>query len=208
MESMHLRTWTSDPPQDRPDGVLLESIRHGDSEALETLVARYWTPLVTYAARIVGHWDGAEDMAQEAFIRIWDRREAWRSHGSVQALLYQIVRNASLDERKRVELRVMAARAGIAPSSARPVTPIEHVQASQLESDMEQAVAALAPRRREVFLLARAHGLTNTEIAQVMGIAKQTVANQLCAALAELRDRLRHHLDTAESGAERRYYED
>jgi RNA polymerase sigma-70 factor (ECF subfamily) len=60
----------------------------------------------------------------------------------------------------------------------------------QLRAALERAIAELAPRRREVFLLRVVHDLSYKEIADVMGTSTQTVANQLSTALRELRSRL------------------
>lgn len=176
------------------DRALLLRIRAGDSSALDGLVDRYWTPLVSYAARLLGSWDAAEDVAQGTFVRIWERRHDWESDGSVSALLYRITRNQGLDEIKRRERA--AARSRARDQAARRVaTPSEQLEVAELEAAFEATLAALAERRREVFILARAHGLSYREIAEVMGIAPQTVANHLSAALAELRQALEPFLE-------------
>lgn len=178
------------------DRELIERIRAGHTLALDALLDGYWTLLVTYSARILGSWDAAEDVAQDAFVRIWERREEWKLEGSVRALLYRITRNLALDERKRRDRRTtwINNRRGEAPHIA---TPSEHLQGTELEAAFERAVAALPERRREVFLLARLHGLSHLEIGETMGIASQTVANQLSAALADLRNALEPFLDGA-----------
>lgn len=128
------------------DNELLLRIRSGDRPALATLLDRYWTPLVTYAARIVGGRDCADDVAQEAFVRIWERREHWKLEGSVSALLYRITRSVALDERKR---RVRyAARLERRPRSTRCVpTPADELRLTELEAAFEKAVAALPESR-------------------------------------------------------------
>src|SRR5213592_3054396 len=78
---------------------LLEKIRAGDVAAFAEWLERSWRPLVLYCARILGNRDGAEDVAQEAFIRIWERRCHWRPQSSLRAILYTIARNLSLNQR-------------------------------------------------------------------------------------------------------------
>lgn len=179
----------SSPGTASGDSDLLLRMRAGDSSALDSLIDRYWTPLVAYAARLLGGWDVAEDAAQEAFVRLWERRLTWGMDGSVSALLYRITRNIALDECKRSDRR--KARMSTGPLNERRVpTPIEHLQRTELEAAFDSALAALPERRREAFILARSHDLSYREIADVMGIAPQTVANQVSSAMAELRDRL------------------
>lgn len=182
------------------DDHLFERLVDGDAQAFDLLLQRYWAPLVTYAGRVVGGWDDAADVVQEAFIRLWERRDQWHPDGSVQALLYRIVRRVALDEKKRVEVRRRPDVREAVPRPTRTPTPAEQVMARELEAAVDRAVAELSPRRREVFILARFQGLSNPEIAEVMGIATQTVANQLCSAVAELRSKLRIHLDPQAPG--------
>ena len=177
-----------------PESEFIERMQAGDASALDSLLEQYWIPLVTYAVRLLGSWDVAEDVAQETFVRIWERREEWKLEGSVRALLYRITRNLALDERKRRDRRAAWINHRRREAS-RVAIPSEHLQGTELEAAFERAVAALPERRREVFRLARLHGLSYKQIGEVMGIASQTVANQLSAALADLRDALEPFLD-------------
>lgn len=174
------------------DRELMERIHAGDELAIDSLLDRYWTPLVAYAARVLWSWDAAEDVAQETFVRIWKRREEWELEGSVRTLLFRITRNLALDEKKRRDRR--AAWVNNENHDAHHVaTPLELLERTELEGAYDRAVSALPERRREIFLHARLDGLSNREIADVMGIAPQTVANQLCAAIAALRVALEDH---------------
>lgn len=177
-------------PTSETDREVEAGLRQGDPAALDALLDRYWTPLVTYAAAMLQSWDSAEDTVQETFVRLWERREEWSTTGSLQALLFQITRNLTLDEirRQRRHLTLLEGQSTVAPQPS--ATPFDELQATQLETAYLAALAALPERRREVFLLSRQHGLSYQQIAMVMGISPQTVANQLSAALTELRNTL------------------
>lgn len=69
------------------------------------------------------------------------------------------------------------------------------VEEDELAAALTAAVERLPGRRREIFVLSRYHALTNAQIADVLGIAPQTVANQLVNALRELRGIMSPHLD-------------
>jgi len=179
--------------RDAIDLGLLEAIRRVDSPALDRLIERYWEALVTYTARLLGDWDAAQDASQETFVRLWERREQWSGEGSVRALLYQIARNLALDERKRDDTHARLQRLADQPRSM--PSPADEFTDTEVLAAFREAVDELPERRREVFLLARFDELTHRQIATVMGISAQTVANQLSAALAELRQRLGYLLD-------------
>jgi RNA polymerase sigma-70 factor (ECF subfamily) len=78
---------------------------------------------------------------------------------------------------------------------ATSVSPVRDVEEDELAAALAAAVERLPARRREVFVLSRYHALTNAQIAEVLSIAPQTVANQLVSALRELRVMLEPYLD-------------
>jgi len=173
---------------DAPDLELLERTRAGDPAAFEAILGRYWGPVARYATALLIDGDEAEDAAQECFIRLWERRESWVSEGSLRGLLFQIVRNLAFDARRQDRARARAALA--ARETPPPRTPEQHTESGELRTLIETAIRALPERRREVFVLVRCDGLPHREVARLLGISPQTVANHLSLALSDLRDAL------------------
>ena len=175
------------------DAQLIQGIRSGDPGTLSRLQAAYWGLLLQYADRILDGASDPQDVVQEAFVRLWTRRERWSTDGSVRSLLYTVTRNAALDERRR---RARDAKASLSadPPAPRPA-PTEDAVAAELRQAAAEAVSRLPPKRQEVFRLAREEGLTYGEIATVMGVSPQTVANQMSLALGDLRRALAIHLE-------------
>ncbi len=167
----------------------MERIGEGDRNAFRCLVDRYWPSLVVYVEGFLPRRDAAKDIVQETFMKVWARRSSWTSSGSVSSYLFQIARNLALNERRRrrnqKKWMERQGRALLARDS--PHTPADNYDATLLRSAAEEAIRSLPPRRREIFVLARFHGLSYREIADSMGISRQTVANQMSAALSELR---------------------
>jgi RNA polymerase sigma-70 factor (ECF subfamily) len=171
---------------------LLARIRKGDARALGVILERYWIHVVRHAAAILGSVGAAEDVAQETFVRIWERRDSWELRGSVRGLLFMISRNLSLDEkrRQRIHDRAITSVSGV----SRLPTPEEHCARAELDRAYGRAIANLPERRREVYLLVRHHGLSHQEVAQALELSKQTVANHMRLALIDLRQSLAVHL--------------
>lgn len=167
---------------------LMLHIREGNARALETLLHRYWTPLVRYAFRLLHSTDSAEDVVQETFVTVWKQRTNWKPVGTPQAFLYRMVRNRALHE-----LRTKGLREQKAPELARHGrrkhvdTPYDIAIGKELHQALQQALACLPDRRREAFVLSRYHKLSLGEVAQIMGVSTQTVANHASMAAAELR---------------------
>jgi len=166
---------------------------HDDPSALDELLLRYWNPIVQYTERMLGSLDAAEDVAQQVFIRLWERRDRWRRGGSLQAYLYRIARNLSLNEQRSRSVRTRWQEELTLEYDSEGPRPDRDLEERELAEVVEGAIAALPERRREAFLLTRFHGLTYREVGEVMGISPQTVANQISAALTELREYLRDH---------------
>jgi RNA polymerase sigma-70 factor (ECF subfamily) len=178
--------------RDVQDGVLLQRLSNGDSEAFGELRDRYWGAIVTFAAKRVDSVDAAEDIAQETFVRLWQRREQWKPPLAVRSILYAISRNLMISQSRSFWTRRRNAVIESLPTSA--PTPIELAEASEVRAAVERAIESLPSRRRLTFILARYHGLSYAEIAERMGVSPQTVANHMSAALHDLRRLLRPHL--------------
>lgn len=178
------------------DQTLMEGIRDGSSTSLRILMQRYWNPLVGYASMVAESRDDAEDVVQETFVRVWRQRARWTRSGAVNAYLYRITRNLALNARRdRNAQRGRDERGGDAMFGAGSRRdPERDFETESLRAEVEAAIAGLPDRRREVFVLARFHGLTHREIAHALGLSAQTVANHMSVALADLRTSLSQHL--------------
>jgi len=166
-------------------------LRRGDQPALEEIVAQYWSSIVRYVDRLVHDRDVAEDVAQTAFVRLWQIRDTITANASVAAILYRSARSLAIDELRKAETRRLGGVARIAREARPPETPSEAFEHGELGIAIEGALAALPARRREAFVLYHLHNQSYRQIAEIMDIAPQVVANYISAALAELRSRLR-----------------
>jgi RNA polymerase sigma factor (sigma-70 family) len=182
------------PSQQISDEELLARLSHDDTVALELALREHWALVVDYVQRLTGSTDAAEDIAQRAFCQLWDRRAQWHAAGSLRALLCRIARNYAVSEHRRAGADERSAATFIeltTPTSP----PRDDIEMQQLRSALGREIALLPARRREILILRCIHDLSYKEIADVMNIAQQTVANQLSSALATLRLALREKLD-------------
>lgn len=179
------------------DDELMCGVKEGDHDAFRALLDRYWTALHVFATSIVGTSALAEDLVQEGFTRVWQHRTQWNSDGSARGYLYRIVRNLALNQRRRhkVEAHWHETVRGGGEVPPAPPTPEEIALGEDLRREVDAAIESLPTRRRQVFILSRFHGLSHQEISVTMGIAPQTVSNQMKMALDHLRDRLHRYLE-------------
>lgn len=180
------------------DAEIVAGLGAGDPQALELLVGAYWGSLTRYAEGIVTSPGRGDDVVQEVFIRLWTRRQTLAGRGSLRSLLYTMTRNAAIDERRRERRDAERAAACDPPAPGR--SPLENAVERELRERAAAAITALPTRRQEVFRLVREGGLSYQEVADVMEISLQTVANHMSLALASLRETLAPTLGEAIPG--------
>jgi RNA polymerase sigma factor (sigma-70 family) len=176
-------------PKDR-DRDLLERSLDGDAEALDELIGRHWSSMVDYTASLLNaDNDDAQDIVQEVFLRLWEKRVKWQPVGTVRGFLFGVARNLARNRRRWLSVRGNAAsslRAFLQPVH-RPSSPLELLEDAEQRALLEAMVARLPKRRKEVFLLVRLHGFSYGEVAEALDLSPQTVANHVSAALSDLR---------------------
>jgi RNA polymerase sigma-70 factor, ECF subfamily len=166
---------------------LVAQIAAGDIEVPMTeLYRRYGKRLYCFGMQVLGNSGLAEEMVQESFVRLW--RTAGRfeaSRASVSTYLYVIARSAAADIRKR-------------PSS-RPLLPVEEADAPPQADGADQiidglivhqALGTLSPAHREVLRLAHEQDLTQSQIAERLGLPLGTVKTRMFHGMRALRSAL------------------
>jgi RNA polymerase sigma-19 factor, ECF subfamily len=174
------------------DEVLLARVRAGDEHAFEQLFRRYAESLYDCAYGYVESRDAAQEIVQQLFATLWERRRLWDVSDTVATYLYRAIRNASLNAlRSRRRTLAFQARLSDAAHQAPPPAGIEQeIEAAELASAVARVVARLPQRCREVFRLNRYHQLSYAEVAQVLNVSVKTVEIHMARALRELRARL------------------
>lgn len=190
---------TSD--RDHADLALTARLVRGDEAALAEIIRMYWRSIVTYAAVYVGSSDAAQDIAQESFARLWGQRKHWIAGRPARPFLFRVAHNLAQNEQRHRLVRTNWATAeGAAPARTSP-SAAQLYDARILSEEVQRAISALPERRRQVFILARFEELSHREIADLMEISVQTVANQMSAALADLRSALGPFMDESAESA-------
>ncbi len=171
--------WSRRAPKETElgDGELTASLAAGRVSALDEMLRRYWPRIVRFATHVAGCPDGAEDIAQEAFVQLWEWRTRLMPGASAPAFLHRVARNLALNNVRNQAARDRQIRS-IRSDEVIVSPPDEVLETRGLEQAIDRAIAALPPRQRTVFVMARYEGLTHYEIAKILGTSPQTVANR------------------------------
>jgi RNA polymerase sigma-70 factor (ECF subfamily) len=155
------------------------------SEAFEALYRRSFGRVYGYVATLLGDRSAAEEVTAQAFERAYRKRRSFRpSRGTQEAWLFGIARNAALDELRRRKRR---ATLEADPEDAETAATGAQVEAALRREVVRAALAGLEPRERELVALKFAGGLSNEEIARVVGISASNVGTRLHRTLEKLR---------------------
>ena len=162
------------PETEAPDAALLIAFANGDAGAAQLLAERLLSRTLAQAQRMLGDRAEAEDVAQEAMMRLWRIAGEWRQgEAQVSTWLYRVTANLCTDRLRRwkrsVPLYAVAEPLDTAPS----VTA--RMQSEARAKALSDALAQLPPRQAEAVALRHLEGLSNPEIAAVMEIGVEAV---------------------------------
>jgi len=173
------------------DGDLIQRAADGDRGAFEQLYQRYARPVFGLALRRLGDRGRAEDAVQETFASIWRSAASYRpERGPGAPWLYAVARNAIVDRaRSRTEIP-----AEIPDEPSHDAGPADRAEQNWVAWQVHRALEELPEREREVISLAYWSGLSQSEVAEFLGIPLGTVKTRTRAALMRLSEILDEEL--------------
>lgn len=190
-----------DPFSAQNDAALLARYAAGDRKASVELTQRLLPRVFNHATRVLGDATEAEDVAQEAMMRLWRIAPDWRSgEAQVSTWLYKVTANLCTDRLRRrsnLPLEASSEVADPAPSMVRRLH--EQTRKDALQDALDQ----LPDRQRQCVVLRHIEGLGNAEIGEIMGVTPRAVESltargkkALVALLESQRDALGYENDT------------
>ena len=176
------------------DDALLARAGAGDQRAFQLLVSRHLHRALSLARRMTGNAAEAEDVAQEAFLRVWQKASTWRAgEARFSTWLYRVVVNLCLDRRRRKPMSPLEAAGD--PSDPAPSAELRLVddERARLVTD---ALAILPERQRAALVLSYYEEMSNIVAAEVLGISVSALESLLVRARKALRAELDRHRPT------------
>jgi RNA polymerase sigma-70 factor (TIGR02960 family) len=186
------------------DDAVAAAAMAGEEPAFAALVERHRRELHVHCYRMLGSFDEAEDVVQEAFLRAWRRRDSFEPGSNLRAWLYRIATNACLDALRRSRRRLPSLHSfaevpwlqpypdrlldEVAPSDAQPDAVV--VARETIELTFLAVIQLLPPRQRAVLLLRDVLGWSAGEAAAALETSVAAANSALQRARATLRERL------------------
>jgi RNA polymerase sigma-70 factor (ECF subfamily) len=167
------------------DESLMQRVARGDQQAFRTLAQRHSSRAAGLARGMVG--EDAEEIVQEALLRVWINAPRWRPLATFRTWFYRIVVNLCLSRRRRpVALALEAAGEVVDPA----LGPAESLERDETERRLAAAIDALPARQRAAILLTYREDLSNAEVAAVIDTSISGVETLLVRARRSLRAKL------------------
>lgn len=164
----------------------------GDLKTFEMVFRDYYQPLVRYGNTFLKDADETEDVVQQVFVSLWEKRHQLDIHTSVRALLYRAVHNACLNRIKHYKVRAVHAEEWLHTQSVADTD--DQVQATELNERILHAIEGLPEQCARIFKMSRFEQLKYQEIADQLGLSVKTVENQMGKALKVIRESLKDYM--------------
>lgn len=171
---------------------ILAKIKIGDEVYFEQIFKKYYFALCFYAQKYVKSYEVAEEIAQDVFLKLWEKREQLEITSSLKAYLFRATHNFSINylNHKKIENKYKLFYTNVLKELE--LSHNENYYEPDFEDKIEKAIESLPKKCQEIFKLSRFDFLKYSEIAEKRGISIKTVEAQISKALKILRKKLKY----------------
>lgn len=180
------------------DRELYVKLKGGDEQAFQALFRKYYSAMCHFANQFLNDSEMAEEIVQDMFVKIWEKRAVLNIETSVKHYFFRSVRNHCLNQIQHEKIKKQYA-SKVLEAASQEISADEYFLEVDLIKRIEQSIESLPPKRREIFRLSREQGMKYKEIAEKLDISVKTVEAQMGLALKYLREELKdfsNHLMT------------
>lgn len=169
---------------------VVRKIRNSDANAFQQLFDFYHEDIFRFLRFKLNDSDTAEDIMQDVFVKVWEKRHTLRDNVSIKSFLFTIANRSALNHirHSKIVMKFQAEHQYNSPASESPYLEFERTETHRL---IVHAIADLPEKPRTAFLMSRFQDLTYNEVAQKLHISVKTVECHIGKALRLLRESLR-----------------
>jgi RNA polymerase sigma-70 factor (ECF subfamily) len=176
--------------------LFFRELQKNNRKLFDQLFMDYYVDLSRFAFTYLKNKGLSEEIVQEIFISLWERRDNLNINTSVRAFLYTSVRNRALNYLRNENTRKSHENEFALEQATKTSDILDFCLQEQLQYNIDDAVNSLPGQCQQIFKLSRYENLTYNEIAQELNISPKTVENQMGIALKKLRNKLAPYLSS------------
>lgn len=177
-------------PQEPEDAALLAGAADGNEAAFRSLVDRHLPGVLALARRMLRNEAEAEDVAQEALLKLWRSRDALEvGLYGLKPWLRRVVSNLCIDKMRSSQRLIVT---DDVPEQAERAEQLAQLEAQDASKRVEGAIKALPDRQRTALTLFHYEGLSQIEVGRIMGVSDEAVESLLARARRTLKEALRN----------------
>nr|WP_121270782.1 RNA polymerase sigma-70 factor [Pedobacter schmidteae] len=169
------------------DNELLTKLRNGDQLAFAQIYNQYRSKMYTYACNLCKSPETAEEIVQEVFIRLWQKKEQINIDLNFNAYIKKITLNHVLNHLKKVAREKSLQEEVLGYIEAIRNATEDNLLEKELVKTYNEAIALLPPQKKIIYQLSRDEDLTHDQIAERLNISKNTVKNHMVEATKFIR---------------------
>src|SRR4030095_6978970 len=187
------------------DHALLEATRSGDQDAFAELVSRYRNQITSYIYRMTNDYDGAVDLAQETFVRVYRAADRYQTTYAFSTYIYRIATNLAISELRKRKRRKLVSLTGFFqardggqpqefnPPDLKPLPDTELVEAER-RSAVQRAISTLPEKYRAPLILRDVEGKSYEDISRILETSEGTIKSRISRARGFLREKMTAYL--------------
>ncbi len=173
----------------KSDKYIVKQLKKGDKVAFEGLFKAHYSDLCNFAYSYLKDADEAEEIVQDAFYKLWQKRKQLFIQKNLTGYLFKTVSNKCTEYGRHLKVKQQFEQEPNAKNTSE--SPLELLEATQLEKLFNQTLLKLPERCRKIFNLSRQEGLKYREIAQKLSVSVKTVEADMGITLQALREALK-----------------
>lgn len=171
---------------------LLRRLRNGDTAAFERIYSTFAPVLYQRLLRLFKDTDTVEEILQDTFLKLWEKRKQIDPAQAFRTYLYRIADHLAIDLFRKVSRDKALQEELWASTVSFYLQTEETLIAKEQYQLVHQAIEHLSPKRRQILLMCKLEGRSYQEVAETMGISVSTVSNQLVKAIKEIKRHILH----------------
>jgi RNA polymerase sigma-70 factor, ECF subfamily len=184
---------------DQEEHEIIKMAMKGNPEAFRLIVSQNQSLVYSVAYRLLGTAEDAEDVVQEAFIRVWKHLPKYRFEVKLSTWLYRIVVNLCLDMLKSAQRKQQKGNVEVNEDwSINNSTADHEVHARELHALIQEAASELTPKQKAVFILRDLEGLLVEEVCSLLSMSAGNVKSNLYYARQQMGEKLKKYYQTTE----------